>query len=141
MKLNAKKIALAAFAVVGMISTIGCKKVEEEVKTITTKNPDGFLVGVWNCTDSRYTQTGNLQLVFKDDFVIGTNSTGQQSLFDSLNSPYEYSDDYLYINGVKEDSVTVFSENEIKISFLGGIIAELGAPSGEYNFSRIGGSQ
>lgn len=141
MKKDRLKLALAAFATVGMISTIGCKKVEEDSKKIATKNPDGFLVGVWNCTDSRYTQTGNLQLVFKDGFVFGTNSTGQQSLFDSLNSPYEYSDDYLYINGVKEDSVTVFSENEIKISFLGGIVAELGAPSGEYNFSRIGGSQ
>ena len=84
---------------------------------------------------------GNLQLVFKDDFVIGTNSTGQQSLFDSLNSPYEYSDDYLYINGVKEDSVTVFSENEIKISFLGGILACGECPSGEYNFRREGGAK
>ena len=138
-KLFSLKFLLLALAAVGMLSISSCEKEKED--KITTKNSNGFLSGVWNCTDDRYTQTGTLQLHFKDGTVMGINSTGQESIFDSLNSPYEYSDDYLYINGVKEDSVIVFSENEIKISFLGGIICVSEAPSGEYNFSRVGGAK
>ena len=138
-KLFSLKFLLMALAAAGVLSISSCEKEKED--KITTKNSNGFLSGVWNCTDDRYTQTGTLQLHFKDGTVMGINSTGQESIFDSLNSPYEYSDDYLYINGVKEDSVTVFSENEIKISFLGGILACEECPSGEYNFRREGGSQ
>ena len=139
MKHYAVKIALLALVAVGMLSISSCEKEKED--KITTKNSNGFLSGVWSCTDDRYAQTGTLQLHFKDSTVMGINSTGQESIFDSLNSPYEYSDDYLYINGVKEDSITIFSENEIKISFLGGIICVSEAPSGEYNFSRVGGAK
>lgn len=138
-KLFSLKFLLLALAAAGVLSISSCEKGEEA--KITTKNSNGFLSGVWNCTDDRYTQTGTLQLHFKDGTVMGINSTGQESIFDSLNSPYEYSDDYLYINGVKEDSITIFSENEIKISFLGGIICVPEAPSGEYNFSRVGGAK
>ena len=130
MKLNAIKIALAAIVVVGMISTSSCEK-------------DGDnLVGIWNCTDGRYSQTGALQLVFKDDnTVIGINNTGVLSIFDSLNATYEYIDNYLYLDGIKADSLTFLSDDEINIFFLGGVTACGDCPSGEYNFEREGGEK
>ena len=122
------KFALLALVAVGMLSISSCKK-------------DGDnLVGTWKCTDGRYSQSGTLQLVFKDDnTVIGINNTGQLSIFDDLNATYEYKDNYLYLDGIKADSLTFLSDDEINIFFLGGINDCGECPSREYNFRRIGG--
>ena len=131
------KTALLVLAAAGVLSISSCEKGEEN-QVITEKSGE-FLADSWRCTDYRYTQTGSLLLSFKEGIITGTNSTGQESIFDSLNSSYVYSGDYLYIGGVKADSITVISSNEIKITFLGGILQYGGCPSGEYNFSRVGG--
>ena len=130
MKTNVLKTALMALVAVGILSISSCKK-------------DGDnLVGTWKCTDGRYSQTGALQLMFKDDnTVIGINNTGISSIFDNLNATYEYIDNYLYLDGIKADSLTFLSDDEINIFFLGGINDCGECPSREYNFSRAGGAK
>ena len=121
-------LALLTLAAIGMLSISSCKK-------------DGDnLVGTWKCTDGRYSQTEALLLMFKDDnTVIGINNTGILSIFDSLNTTYDYIDNYLYLDGIKADSLTFLSDDEINILFLGGINDCGECPSREYNFRRIGG--
>ena len=121
------KFALMAVATAGMLSISSCEK---------NKNK---LVGTWNCTSERYSQNGTLQLVFKDDnTIVGTNTTGIASLFDDMNTTYEYKDNLLYINGVKTDSLIFLSDDNILISFLGVILTSYDPeyPSGRYNFER-----
>ena len=83
------KHVILAVVVMGSISIISCEEKEGQEPTSSEKPYNPF-TGTWVCTDELYTESGTLQLVFSENnTVVATNTTGESSVFDSLNTTYD----------------------------------------------------
>ena len=69
---------------------MSCEENEEQ-EPIPSEKPYNPFTGTWVCTDELYTESGTLQLVFgEDNTVVTTNTTGEPSVFDNLNTVYDF---------------------------------------------------
>ena len=89
------KFALLAIVIIGSISIMSCEEKEEQ-EPIPSEKPYNPFTGTWVCTDELYTESGTFQLVFgEDNTVVTTNTTGEPSVFDNLNTVYDFRGNYL----------------------------------------------
>ena len=84
------KLVILAIVIMGSISIMSCEEKEGQEPTPNEKPYNPF-TGTWVCTDELYTESGTLQLVFgEDNTVVTTNTTGEPSVFDNLNTVYDF---------------------------------------------------
>ncbi len=135
------KFALLAIVVMGSITIISCEEIEGQ-EPIPSEKPYNPFTGTWVCTDELYTESGTLQLIFgEDNTVFATNTTDESSVFDSLNTTYDFKGNYLYFDGVGGGSQYYFHfHSDSNLYILNYIVDHLGIATGwPYNFERIGG--
>ena len=133
------KLAILAIVIMGSISIISCEEKEGQEPTSSEKPYNPF-TGTWVCTDELYTENGTLQLVFgEDNTVVVTNTTGEPSVFDSLNTTYDFKGNYLYFDGGSGQYYFHF-HSDSNLYILNYTIDNVGNATGwPYNFERIGG--
>ena len=133
------KHVILAVVVMGSISIISCEEKEGQEPTSSEKPYNPF-TGTWVCTDELYTESGTLQLVFSENnTVVATNTTGESSVFDSLNTTYDFKGNYLYFDGSGGGSQYYFhfhSDNNLYILNYMIDYATGGATGYPYNFER-----
>ena len=135
------KHAILAIVVMGSISIMSCEEKEEQ-EPIPSEKPYNPFTGTWVCTDELYTESGTLQLVFgEDNTVFATNTTGEPSVFDNLNTVYDFRGNYLYFDGISSQYYFHF-HSDSNLYILNYIVDHLGIATGyPYNFERVGGSK
>ena len=134
------KHAILAIVVMGSISIMSCEEKEEQ-EPIPSEKPYNPFTGTWVCTDELYTESGTLQLVFgEDNTVVTTNTTGEPSVFDNLNTVYDFRGNYLYFDGISSQYYFHFhsDSNLYILSYI--IDYSTGHAEGcPYNFERMRG--
>ena len=130
------KFALLAIVIIGSISIMSCEEKEEPIPSEKPYNP---FTGTWVCTDELYTESGILQLVFgEDNTVVTTNTTGEPSVFDNLNTVYDFRGNYLYFDG--RSSQYYFHFHSDRNLYIFNSILDAGIEYGySYHFERLGG--
>jgi len=134
------KTALLALATVGMLSIVSCEEKEGQEPTPSEKPYNPF-IGTWVCTDELYSESGALQLIFgEDNTVVATNTTGELSAFDSLNTIYDFRANYLYFDGVNRGRYYFDFPSDSNLYVFNYIVDATGIVDGcSYNFERAGG--
>lgn len=134
------KHVILAIVVMGSISIISCEEKEEQ-EPIPSEKPYNPFTGTWECTDELYTQSGTLQLVFSENNTVVTiNTTGESSVFDNLNTVYDFRGNYLYFDGISSQYYFHFhsDSNLYILSYI--IDYSTGHTEGcPYNFERMRG--
>jgi hypothetical protein len=136
------KFALLAIVIIGSISIMSCEEKEEQ-EPIPSEKPYNPFTGTWVCTDELYTESGTLQLVFgEDNTVVTTNTTGEPSVFDNLNTVYDFRGNYLYFDGRSSQYYFHFHSDSNLYILNYTIDHRTGNATGwPYNFERVGGSK
>ena len=134
------KFAALTMVVMGSISIMSCEENEEQ-EPIPSEKPYTPFTGTWVCTDELYTESGTLQLVFgEDNTVVTTNTTGEPSVFDNLNTVYDFRGNYLYFDGRSSQSYFHFHSDSNLYIFNSILDAGTGIEYGySYHFERLGG--
>ena len=134
------KFALLAIVIIGSISIMSCEENEEQ-ELIPSEKPYNPFTGTWVCTDELYTESGTLQLVFgEDNTVVTTNTTGEPSVFDNLNTVYDFRGNYLYFDGRSSQYYFHFHSDSNLYIFNSILDAGTGIEYGySYHFERLGG--
>ena len=134
------KFALLAIVIIGSIGIMSCEEKEEQ-EPIPSEKPYNPFTGTWVCTDELYTESGSLQLVFgEDNTVVTTNTTGEPSVFDNLNTVYDFRGNYLYFDGRSSQYYFHFHSDSNLYIFNSILDAGTGIEYGySYHFERLGG--
>ena len=118
---------------------MSCEENEEQ-EPIPSEKPYNPFTGTWVCTDELYTESGTLQLVFgEDNTVVTTNTTGEPSVFDNLNTVYDFRGNYLYFDGRSSQYYFHF-HSDSNLYIFNSILDAGGIEYGySYHFERAGG--
>ena len=133
------KFAALTMVVMGSISIMSCEEKEEQ-EPIPSEKPYNPFTGTWECTDELYTQSGTLQLVFSENNTMVTiNTTGESSVFDNLNTVYDFRGNYLYFDGISSQYYFHF-HSDSNLYIFNSILDAAGIEYGySYHFERLGG--
>ena len=124
--------------IIGSISIMSCEEKEEQ-EPIPSEKPYNPFTGTWVCTDELYTESGTLQLVFgEDNTVVTTNTTGEPSVFDNLNTVYDFRGNYLHFDG---RSGQYYFHSDSNLYIFNSIISYVIEYGYSYHFERLGGSK